>query len=361
MKKYKKGNHLIQKTVAGLKIIQGEHFKLKKEPKSREEKERKEELRHFVIVLGLMFLFVLIHSYFPLLLSPSAVFVYILIGIFAIGIKSSYARFHKENTDGRIYEKACKNLLLDNHYPKINLVEKWLYTGFRLEKSFFLEDSFIPIPCYQGISKNGATFNISQLVKDDSNEPDSVVKPFGLILSLKSEDFSVKNILIQSKSLKNLNKIPRNIRSVNLEKISPKFLSEFDVFSRDEEEAQQLLFSFFLQTLVDLSRYLKGSNKWTNELIWSFTKNEVSILILSKHPFLELPLSSDTLIEKRHITRFISGMDEALDIIERIDFQLSKIPIDLKKAFLEKKNKPALEKEKIDDSPYDHLIDNGGA
>jgi len=294
MKGYKKGNHLIQKTIAELKVIQGKNFKLKKQPELgdewRDKKERKEESRQFVILLGLMFLFTVIHSYFPLFFSPLAVFFYILIGIFAIGIKLSYTRFLEENTDSRIYEKACKNIILDNHYPKIDLIEKWLYTGFRLEKSFFLEDSFVPIPCYKGRSKNGSVFNISQLVKENSNEPDSV-NPFGLLLSLKSEDFSVKNILIQSKSLKALNEIPTSISSVNLEKISPKFLSKFDVFSRDEEEAQQLLSSFFLQTLLDLSSYLKGSRKWTNELIWSFTKNEVSILILSKHPFLALSMS----------------------------------------------------------------------
>jgi hypothetical protein len=358
MKKSKKENHLLQKTVSELNIIRNNYLKLIledkgfKEIKLGDEKSKNNKSNGFLIIVVAMVIYKLAIP------NPMVIVLLLVAGVFVMTMHNMYTSFKEEeakkNNPVRAHENACKSLILDNHYPKIKLIEKWLYTGFRLKKSFFIRKSFLAISSYKGTNKKGAMFNISKLVSSSDDE-NLVKKRFGLILSLQSDNFSVKNILIQNKSLRGLNNIPENIPKVQFEGAGAKLLNKYDVFSRDEEEASQLLTTSFLKPLVDLAKDFKSSIKWTDEIIWSFTKNEISLLVLSKHSFFELP-SSREMFERKDIRKFTEEMQEALDVIARIDQQLTKIPIDLKQELLDKKNAPV--KEDKDNSPYDHLIDH---
>jgi hypothetical protein len=351
MKRSKEENRLIRKTISELNTIRKKDLKLTKEEEEKLENEEVRNKKIIILIIGVSLIILLVATNF------SEIMTFILIGAFFFPLIFEYNNYQekqkkKNKVQGNIYEK----FILNNHHSTIDLVEKWLYAGFRLEKSFFIQDSFLSVPSYKGKNERGAIFNISKLVKSNSYE-NGGEQPFGLMVSLKSEDFSVRHVVIQSKFLKDVNEIPKNMSRINLKSRSTKFLAGFDVFSRDEEEGNRLLTSSFLQPLLDLLNGFEYSFIWTDRMIWSFKKNEISILILSKHPFWELPSSTETLIQRHHITRFTSDMEEALGLIDKLDLQLTKIPVDLKKEFLEK-NTPEKEEKDIDDSPYDHLINN---
>lgn len=358
MKRTRAENHLIDQTVSSLNVIQNEYLNIRlknnkfKGLKLGNEKSKKNKSTAFLIII------IVVVIYRLAIPNPMVIISLLVAGFFVLIMQNMYISFKEEeakkNNPAVAHDNARRRLILGNHYPKIKLIEKWLYTGFRLRKSFFIRKAFLSISSYKGTNEKGAMFSISKLVSS-SNDENLAEKRFGLLLSLQSDSFSVKNILIQNKSLRGLNKIPEDIPKVAFEGGGAKILDDYDVFSRDEEEVSRLLTTSFLKPLVDLAKDFKYSTIWSDDLIWSFTKNEISVLICSKHSFFELPSSND-LFERKDIEKFMSDMKEALGVIERIELQLTKIPTDLKEEFLERKNAPA--KEDKDNSPYDHLIDN---